>query len=472
MENFFFDVLLPWTLVGALILGTSIFIICVTIELASSGLPKVKESLKEQKDKLLFWLYFYLLAYWVASIFGLLCDPAIYAEMVNMGNMTEDKVTETTEFCLLLAIIISIISWIGLYHFVVRLWSQIPKNIARITPQKAAWFSLIPIFNFYGWFVTFCGLLKNMNKTAQQYGQPVFVTSKFAVGICIFWIVSSVADLLKGFLMPQGVFSVILSLAFLLVNLIFTTAFFIYLYKNVIRLIALESYVSPINVTMSDRCHFHSNQKTLVKAIAKVTFRFGVWFISSLAILPALVFMFAALDSPSEVAVGCMGLFIFTCVLSGIFSILFLYTVWELIPPDIARTTPGKAILFMFIPIFVFYWQFVAIYGLGKDLNRALEQAGSRVQVNQTAGLLICLASFMPWIPMIGSAIALISLVIFGTVYMFSLQNGAVELLTIQRENNERFSNQQQHENQINDDKQNRVMFWSDVDHFVIHVLR
>ena len=61
---------------------------------------------------------------------------------------------------------------------------------------------------------------------------------------------------------------------------------------------------------------------------------------------------------------------------AAIFSILgfvaffqFIYRCWRLIQDGHARTTPGKAIGFLFIPIFNIYWFFVAIYGLAKNLN-------------------------------------------------------------------------------------------------------
>jgi hypothetical protein len=225
--------LLPFLLTWALILGIPAVVICVTIGIACSGLPKIKKSQKKQRGNLIFWLHLYLITYWIATVLGIFCDPTICAEDVSAGNMTEDEALEVIGRWSLCTLIVGMVSWVCLYHFVVRLWSQIPKDIARITPQNAAWFSLIPVFNFYGWFVTFRGLLEDMNKTAQRYGQPIFVESGFAVGICIFWIgLVFVRTLFE----PQGDFNLLLQL----VNLIFTTAFFIYLYNNIVKLIAME----------------------------------------------------------------------------------------------------------------------------------------------------------------------------------------------------------------------------------------
>jgi len=54
----------------------------------------------------------------------------------------------------------------------------------------------------------------------------------------------------------------------------------------------------------------------------------------------------------------CLAAAIPTCGLGSIASTVFMYILlyqcWKLIPPDIARTTPGKAIGFCFIPFFNF----------------------------------------------------------------------------------------------------------------------
>ena len=46
-----------------------------------------------------------------------------------------------------------------------------------------------------------------------------------------------------------------------------------------------------------------------------------------------------------------------------------LHKLWRLIPAKEAKTTPGKMVGFLFIPIFNLYWNFIAIYGLAQALN-------------------------------------------------------------------------------------------------------
>ena len=51
-----------------------------------------------------------------------------------------------------------------------------------------------------------------------------------------------------------------------------------------------------------------------------------------------------------------------------------LHKLWSLIPADEAKTTPGKAVGFLFIPFFNLYWNFIAIY----DLAQALDSLSTR----------------------------------------------------------------------------------------------
>ena len=52
-----------------------------------------------------------------------------------------------------------------------------------------------------------------------------------------------------------------------------------------------------------------------------------------------------------------------------VISHILLYRFWCVIQDGEARTTPGKAVGFCFIPFFNLYWIYVAIVGLAKDMN-------------------------------------------------------------------------------------------------------
>lgn len=54
---------------------------------------------------------------------------------------------------------------------------------------------------------------------------------------------------------------------------------------------------------------------------------------------------------------------------SVVIALVLLYKVWAAIQDGHARTTPGKAVGYMFIPFFQLYWVFQAYWGYAKDYN-------------------------------------------------------------------------------------------------------
>ena len=55
---------------------------------------------------------------------------------------------------------------------------------------------------------------------------------------------------------------------------------------------------------------------------------------------------------------------------------VLLYKAWQVIQDGDASTTPDKAVGFIFIPFYNFYWIFKAWHGLARDYNRYLERCG------------------------------------------------------------------------------------------------
>ena len=104
---------------------------------------------------------------------------------------------------------------------------------------------------------------------------------------------------------------------------------------------------------------------------------------------------------------------------------VFLYQLWKLIPADIARTTPGKAVGFCFIPIFNFYWLSVAFKGLSEDMNKTLQRYGIQYRVN--GGLGLCILNILVTIFSCGSLFLLPHVVM--VYFLKSAKDGAVALL-------------------------------------------
>jgi hypothetical protein len=61
-------------------------------------------------------------------------------------------------------------------------------------------------------------------------------------------------------------------------------------------------------------------------------------------------------------------------IAGAVISYILLYRLWHIIQDGAARTSPGKAVGFCFIPFFNLYWVYVAIVGLVKDMNAYCNQ--------------------------------------------------------------------------------------------------
>lgn len=101
-----------------------------------------------------------------------------------------------------------------------------------------------------------------------------------------------------------------------------------------------------------------------------------------------------------------------------VISCILLYRYWQIIQDGKARTSPGKAVGFCFIPFFNFYWFFVAIVGLAKDMNTYCDERnieGSRVSDGLAVAWFIL--SLCGIIPYVGIATAIAAIVVWIILY-------------------------------------------------------
>ena len=64
-------------------------------------------------------------------------------------------------------------------------------------------------------------------------------------------------------------------------------------------------------------------------------------------------------------------------VYGAIMWLRLVYKSWKAVQDGHARTTPGKAVGFLFIPFYNFYWIFQAFWGFAKDCNKYIERHNS-----------------------------------------------------------------------------------------------
>jgi hypothetical protein len=128
-----------------------------------------------------------------------------------------------------------------------------------------------------------------------------------------------------------------------------------------------------------------------------------------------------------EITVAALIAQLSSVILLTVVSNLFIYMAWDQIQDGPARTTPGKAVGFRFIPFFCFYWEFTAIKGLAEDVNQYAARRDIRTNpVSIDLSLWYCVINVvalpLSCIPFVGGLFA-----IPGTVLALILLNQVKE---------------------------------------------
>jgi hypothetical protein len=75
---------------------------------------------------------------------------------------------------------------------------------------------------------------------------------------------------------------------------------------------------------------------------------------------------------------------------------VLIYKAWNAIQDGYARTTPGKAVGFLFIPLFNIYWLFIAIGSWGKEFNSFASRHGVGFRASEGLFVAHCVFSIIP----------------------------------------------------------------------------
>jgi hypothetical protein len=141
---------------------------------------------------------------------------------------------------------------------------------------------------------------------------------------------------------------------------------------------------------------------------------FAAWWACLLAgavIVVACVVVALAAETP-EIAIGAIPgvLVVFA---GGVCYLILLYKLWSVVQDGRAQTTPGAAVGLMFIPCFNIYWQFVAFWGLSKELNRISREYGFSVpEANEQLALTACILHCCGIIPYLGALASLAGMIL------------------------------------------------------------
>jgi len=148
-------------------------------------------------------------------------------------------------------------------------------------------------------------------------------------------------------------------------------------------------------------------------------FYLGVWSVSGgIPLILLAVYLFSWMGSfettPVLLLMGMAG------VISAFGAVVFLvltYKMWAAIQGSGVRTSPGRAVGFLFIPIYGFYWVFQAYWGFAKDYNAIVVRHHLDEVPRLREGLFLTYAilSLMSLIP-------IINLIIVPIVYILVLK--------------------------------------------------
>lgn len=133
----------------------------------------------------------------------------------------------------------------------------------------------------------------------------------------------------------------------------------------------------------------------------------------------------AVLQAEEEAGLAILLLGYIPLIYGAIIGYVLIYKIWAAIQGPTARTTPGKAVGFMFIPFFNFYWFFQAFWGWTKDYNALVAQKGvSAPRAPEGLALTMCILMLVGIIPFVGYVAALINVILLFVFYNAAI-NGA-----------------------------------------------
>jgi len=118
----------------------------------------------------------------------------------------------------------------------------------------------------------------------------------------------------------------------------------------------------------------------------------------------------------------------FAMIASAVIGYMLMYKFWNQIQDGYQKTTPGKAIGFMFIPLFNIYWQFVAIHGFAQNANAYADRHGVNMpKINENLTLTQCILVCCMFIPLV-NILAGLALLVIGIINFIAFKNASVAI--------------------------------------------
>jgi hypothetical protein len=126
---------------------------------------------------------------------------------------------------------------------------------------------------------------------------------------------------------------------------------------------------------------------------------------------------------------GSLVTFGLSAIASMVLFYIILYRNWQLIQDGYARTTPGKAVGFQFIPFFNLYWIFEAYPGLVRDTNAYIQRHALPLKLQDTGlATAFCVLTLLCMVPYLNFAAA-IALLVIQIILAKNLRDSAIALI-------------------------------------------
>jgi hypothetical protein len=140
------------------------------------------------------------------------------------------------------------------------------------------------------------------------------------------------------------------------------------------------------------------------------------------------IFLYIGYASDPREHVVMIVVSVLVILVAAVVSMVLLYNIWDFIIRELGKhglkpsvETPGKAVGFLFIPFFNFYWVFIALGKLPVDLNRiAIARTGKNVMASEF-GIIICITTLLSVVPVLGTVLAFLNLVLMPAFFIMAI---------------------------------------------------
>jgi hypothetical protein len=115
-------------------------------------------------------------------------------------------------------------------------------------------------------------------------------------------------------------------------------------------------------------------------------------------------------------------------LMAPVSAVVWLYQAWSSVPPELRYTSngtamsPGKAIGFLFIPLFNLFWIFMANIGLCDAVNRTLAACGGPPRAPRGVAIAACVTQVIPYCNFLVAPI-------LWAIYMFQMDAARSEMI-------------------------------------------